>query len=158
MILAPAVLSIILFIKIIKKIFSRYTCHSGGNILTKINWSILFLGLIFLGIRGRIEAKSPIRVGTAYFSNNAFLNQVGLNPNFTLIKSYLESRKVENRSISLIEDKLAVNNVQKCLNISDPDFPILRRIVRDSSQAAYHNVVLVIKFKQAMKSNNQIIP
>ena len=41
----------------------------------------------FVGMRGRLSKKSPIRVGTAYYCGNAFLNQLGLNPVFTFIKS-----------------------------------------------------------------------
>ena len=43
-----------------------------------------------LSIRGRLSRKSPIRVGTAYISNNAFINQLGLNPIFTLMRSSLD--------------------------------------------------------------------
>lgn len=43
-----------------------------------------------VAIRGRISRKSPIRVGTAYISNNAFINQLGLNPVFTLMRSTLD--------------------------------------------------------------------
>ncbi|MBP3455827.1 MAG: sulfatase-like hydrolase/transferase [Alistipes sp.] len=43
-----------------------------------------------LSIRGRLSRKSPIRVGTAYISNNAFINQLGLNPVFTLMRSSLD--------------------------------------------------------------------
>ena len=40
-------------------------------------------GLLFLGMRGRTDEKSPIRTGTAYFCDDPFLNQLGLNPVFT---------------------------------------------------------------------------
>ncbi len=43
-----------------------------------------------VAIRGRISRKSPIRVGTAYISNNAFINQLGLNPVFTMMRSTLD--------------------------------------------------------------------
>ncbi|NIS38165.1 hypothetical protein GWN91_03100, partial [Candidatus Saccharibacteria bacterium] len=45
--------------------------------------SLFGFALIFLAIRGRISAKSPIRWGTAFFSNYAFANQLGLNPLYT---------------------------------------------------------------------------
>lgn len=51
---------------------------------------ILLLLIIPLSIRGRLSRKSPIRVGTAYISNNAFINQLGLNPVFTLMRSTLD--------------------------------------------------------------------
>lgn len=51
---------------------------------------IIFCLVTPLAIRGRISRKSPIRVGTAYISNNAFINQLGLNPVFTLFRSTLD--------------------------------------------------------------------
>ncbi|MCX6278342.1 MAG: sulfatase-like hydrolase/transferase, partial [Bacteroidetes bacterium] len=145
-ILLPFVLFIYLFIKIIKKILSDYSYNSIGNIIPKVIMSLFFGGCIVLGIRGRIEEKSPIRVGTAFFSNNAFLNQLGLNPNFTLIRSYLDSQKDENKSIKLIDDNFAITNVQKYLGIITPDkdSPLLRKITFDSTNAVKYNVVIII--------------
>ena len=66
-----------------------------------IPMSVLLLFAVFIGMRGRLSKKSPIRVGTAYFCNNGFLNQLGLNPVFTFVKSAEEISKVSNRPISL---------------------------------------------------------
>lgn len=57
----------------------------------------------FVGMRGRLSKKSPIRVGTAYFCGNAFLNQLGLNPVFTFVKSAAEMNKISNQPISLTD-------------------------------------------------------
>ena len=145
-ILIPFALLIYIFIRLLKKIFSTFSYKSNDNIYLKIGLYIFFLAVIFLAIRGRLEHKSPIRVGTAYFSNNAFLNQLGLNPNFTLIRSYLDSRKAENKSIQLMDDKLAISNVQNYFNITNPnkDKPILRNITYDSTINQKYNVVLII--------------
>lgn len=51
---------------------------------------LIALCIIPFSIRGRLSRKSPIRVGTAYISNNAFINQLGLNPVFTLMRSTLD--------------------------------------------------------------------
>lgn len=137
---------IYLFIRINKKIFFHSNLHSNEKLIPKILLSLLFLGFIGLGIRGRISQKSPIRVGTAYFCNNAFLNQLGLNPNFTLIRSYLDSKKAENQLVNLMEDKAALDNVQQYLHIlnANNDFPLRRNISFDSTNAQKYNVVLVI--------------
>ena len=63
---------------------------------------LLLAGCCLIGMRGRLSIKSPIRTGTAYFSDNAFLNQLGLNPLFTLLSSYADSRK--NREIELMDE------------------------------------------------------
>jgi len=99
-----------------------------------------------VGIRGRVERKSPIRIGTAYFCNNPFLNQMGLNPNFTLIRSYLDSKEERNKTVQLMNDTEALVNVQKYLNIGKPDnnFPLLRQRNRHNIKPNNYNVVLII--------------
>ena len=120
--------------------------HIKGEIVTQILISVFFLGLMFLGVRGRIEEKSPIRIGTAYVFDNAFLNQLGLNPNFTFIRSYLDSKKPENKAIQLIPNEQAVKNVQKYLKIKNTigNSPIARKVTTDSIEYPKYNIVLVI--------------
>ena len=70
-------------------------------------WAIVLAVVLafgtFVGMRGRLSKKSPIRVGTAYFCGNAFLNQLGLNPVFTFVKSIEEMNKNANRPLYLID-------------------------------------------------------
>jgi phosphoglycerol transferase MdoB-like AlkP superfamily enzyme len=142
----PFLLLVILFYKLLKRIFS------GSNDLKKIplalrtSLTIICLGLIFLGIRGRVEKKSPIRVGTAYFSNNPFLNQLGLNPNFTLIRSYIDSKEDKNKNVQLMDNRLALSNVQRFLGINHPNknLPLLRNMNIGEAKPYNYNVVLVI--------------
>ncbi|MCK9163049.1 MAG: LTA synthase family protein [Bacteroidales bacterium] len=68
---------------------------------------IFLIGLCFLGMRGRIEKKSPMKVGTAYFSNNPLINQMGLNPTFTFIKSFEEKLKENNKPLNLMDKNKA---------------------------------------------------
>jgi phosphoglycerol transferase MdoB-like AlkP superfamily enzyme len=143
----PFVASIVILYKLLRKIFN-FTIQTqiSSKLYLKIAFSILFLGLIFLGIRGRTDEKSPIRVGTAYFCNNPFLNQLGLNPNFTLIRSYLDSRKEENKTISLMNDSIAIANVQEYLKIGQPDMnsPLRRKENSESIGSEKHNVIIII--------------
>jgi phosphoglycerol transferase MdoB-like AlkP superfamily enzyme len=146
-IIVPLIVFLFLFYKLLRRIF-KFSPEQSGNIhfSLKIIVSILFLGLIFIGIRGRIQEKSPIKVGTAYFSDNAFLNQLGLNPVFTLMRSYFDSLDEKNKSIAMIDDNLAIQNVRKYLKISQPidDFPVARLVLPDSSGENRYNVVIVI--------------
>lgn len=71
-----------------------------------IVFSVLLLGLGFLGMRGKLS-KIPIRVSTAYFCNNPFLNQIGLNPAFTFLKSLEDAGKSANQEVDLIDDLIA---------------------------------------------------
>jgi len=145
-IMVPFVFITYIFLKAFKNIFSKTRETSSLTWFPKTGMYILCFGLIFLGIRGRIEKKSPIRVGTAYFSNNPFLNQLGLNPNFTLIRSYLDSQETRNKTVNLLNDSQAVANVQHYLNIGHPDknHPLQRIKNCNNTVPNKYNVVLVI--------------
>lgn len=147
----------ITFFLFLKKIF-KSTNFSKSNLKLYFHLpiTILITGLIFLGIRGRIDEKSPIRVGTAYFCNNSFLNQLGLNPNFTLINSYLELKKQKN--YHYMDDGLAVKNLQGYFNINtpSPSYPIGRsRNSIESRKHPYNVVVVIMEGMSAYHLNNK---
>lgn len=82
---------------LISRIISR-TFHQKQEHISIPKWKsvlvFLFLGLFtFIGMRGRTAAKSPIRIGTAFFSEHYFFNQLGLNPCFVFAKSISEQNK-----------------------------------------------------------------
>lgn len=91
----------------------------------------------FTGMRGRLNKKAPIRVGTAYFCNNAFLNQIGLNPAFTFLKSALELSKDKNKPIDLINLDTALQ-IACDQRATDTDAAYIPKIPQGS------NVVLII--------------
>ena len=142
----PFSVSVFLFYKVLLRIFSvqneTYVSLKKG---LEIIVTVLFLGVMILGVRGRVEKKTPIRVGMAYFSNNPFLNQLGLNPNFTLMQSFLEALKEENKPIKLLPENIAISNVQKYLAIHNvnPKSPILRTENLGSSPN-HKNIVIIL--------------
>ncbi len=147
----PIVFSILLFIWIINRwIFNASETNESIHFTSKFRIqsvvvSLVALLLIFIGIRGRLESKSPIRVGTAYFSNYAFPNQLGLNPVFTLLRSYLDSRKEKGEEINLIENQSAIEQTQKYINRKGNEFsPIYEYVSFDSTNERPPNIVLVI--------------
>ena len=142
----PFILLEIVFYILLKKIFEQENETQKINFFLNTFVSLIFLAMVFLGIRGRIEEKSPIRIGTAYFSNNSFLNKLGLNPSFTLIRSYLDSKDKDNRVVKFMDDKLAIEMVQKNLGITKTQYnsPIAREIQPDTLLSAQPNVVLII--------------
>ncbi|HNB32047.1 MAG TPA: sulfatase-like hydrolase/transferase [Saprospiraceae bacterium] len=143
----PYIFSIVLFYKVLRKIvYTENNEPTKRKLWLKSSLSLLFLFIIFIGIRGRLDEKSPIRIGTAYFCNNPFLNQLGLNPNFTLIRSFLDQMKEENKPIVLMEDSLALANVQKYLNVKsiNGEFPIQRTQQDIDSIPDSTNIVIVI--------------
>ena len=142
----PFILLETVFYIFLKKIFEQENETQKINFFLNTFVSLIFLSIVFLGIRGRIEEKSPIRIGTAYFSNNSFLNKLGLNPSFTLIRSYLDSKDEDNRVVKFMDDKLAIEKVQKYLGITKAQYnsPIARDVQPDKLLSAQPNVVLII--------------
>jgi phosphoglycerol transferase MdoB-like AlkP superfamily enzyme len=89
------ILLTIFFYKRTNKIFA--SIHNTKQETTRRSISIplfLLIGLFtFIGIRGRTARKSPIRIGTAFFSEHVFFNQLGLNPCFVFFHSVMERNK-----------------------------------------------------------------
>ncbi|MBN9398761.1 MAG: sulfatase-like hydrolase/transferase ['Candidatus Kapabacteria' thiocyanatum] len=102
--------------------------------------------LCILGIRGRWEQKSPIRVGTAFATPYAFTNQLGLNPVFTFLRSWMDARQQENRALALMPDDEALREVRRymCMQTDTVFDSPLARTVAATGQPLAMNVVLVI--------------
>ncbi len=104
--------------------------------------------ILFLGVRGRID--SPIRINHAFYCNNSFYNQLGLNPVFVLIKS-----SIKNNAIHVIDDKAAVQEAVNQLvknrgaNVSYHS-PIARE-VQSGKPEIKKNIVLVLM--ESMSAN-----
>ncbi|MDR0414189.1 MAG: LTA synthase family protein [Prevotellaceae bacterium] len=119
--------------------------HSGGRWPYRLAQGaslLLVLLLMAVSIRGRIAQKSPIRIGTAYFCSDPFLNQLGLNPVFTFIKSMSSSSSP--KKLQLMDSEEAIQRVRQHLAITDcsSSFPLLRRV--DTVAEKKYNVVVVI--------------
>ena len=108
------------FIWLMRVIYKKTICkyisdkQKRYNQIFTILISLCLFALCYCGIRGRLAHKSPIRVGTAYFSNNDFFNKLGLNPVFTFGKSWMESLSSRNNKVHFIDDSIAeqVANVE----------------------------------------------
>jgi len=93
--------------------------------------------MIFIGIRGVNE--QPLRQGDAFHCNDPLLNQIGLNPAYTLLRSYFTR-------VNLMEVNEAIKNTKAILKIDsalEEISPFARKITSDSSMRKY-NVVLVL--------------
>ncbi len=71
-------------------------------------------GACIFGIRGRV-GYNPIKVSQAYYCEDPFLNQLGLNPAFNLLISTMDDGRKENRKLQLMEDQTAVAEAQRLL-------------------------------------------
>ncbi|MBX9850129.1 MAG: sulfatase-like hydrolase/transferase, partial [Cytophagaceae bacterium] len=118
---------------------------------SNIYYSVSFLiiaALCFLGMRGGLG--HPVRQGDAFYCDDPVLNQAGLNPAFTLIKSYEEK-------VNLMDEELAIKNTQQMLSIGNPIVsisPIAREVKGDANMNKY-NIVLVLM--EGMSAHNMEI-
>jgi len=110
----------------------------------EVGWFIAAAFFLFIGIRGVNE--QPLRQGDAFHCNDPLLNQIGLNPAYTLMRSYFTR-------VNLMETNEAIKNSQTILQIGTPleDIsPFAHKVSRDSSMHKY-NVVLVLM--ESMSAN-----
>jgi len=142
------------------KVLKLYTNKFSEEVSVKLSAAkniiitLVFVAVTFLAIRGRIDEKSPILVGTAYFSNNAFINQIGLNPNFTFLNSYFDSLNPNNKKVNFMKDEVAVNLVRKELNITDSlSSPVARKIAGKKHYKKYNVVVVIMESMSFAKMN-----
>jgi phosphoglycerol transferase MdoB-like AlkP superfamily enzyme len=126
---------------------------------------IFLAGLVFLGIRGRIAEKSPIRWGTAFFSQYNFTNQLGLNPVYTFIRSWLDQRAAVEVKYNFLDSVKAKMVLREQLGAAkyEGDSPV-RRIIQADGPAKKFNVVLVLmeslssKFMTRFGNENHLTP
>lgn len=103
------------------------------------------LALCVLGMRGRMERKSPIRVGMAYFCEYPFFNRLGLNPVYFFMDSWVYMNKYNGNHKPLMNEEEALLQLQNFLQVHpfNPDFPIARKIDGNKHSQA-KNVVLIM--------------
>ena len=129
------------------KTAKKISIQSRGIILLA---GAILVGLCFFGIRGRM-GYNPIKVSQAYYCEDPFLNQLGVNPAFNLLTSTLDDRRKENRELTLMDGETAINQAQNLLdrkgiaNIS----PIARTIISENSVSP-RNVVFI--FMESMSA------
>ncbi len=120
-----------------KKLVNYYWLEPNLNKSKRIGLFILAVAFCFMGLRGKIGR--PIRQGDAFFSNDPILNQIGLNPVFTLLKSYTDK-------VSLMDNSEAVAKAGQYLQIKN-DFPAISPLafdVKTKGEPRKVNIVLVL--------------
>lgn len=108
--------------------------------------TLALTGLCVFGIRGR-TGYNPIKVSQAYYCNDPFLNQLGINPMFNLLTSALDDMRKENRQLRLTDDRLAVAQARHSLHITGPCdsiHPLRRQVNGAYTPPRRHNVVVIM--------------
>jgi len=107
---------------------------------------IFAIAFCTLGIRGRIGQKSPIRIGTAYFCEDPFINQLGLSPAFVFLRTTLDMEKQTKEKITFMDEKEAINNVRNWMQINDSitNASLIARNAKTTGAPQKRNVVIIL--------------
>ncbi len=122
------IVTTVLFCYVIRKIFIKLSEYNlSVKILPKIIVYLLALALLSFGIRGRVGIQA-LDWGTAFFSENHFIDQLALNSVYTLTHSIYEEIRngrsmfgTRGERFSFYDKKTAYDTVCKMLNIHDSD-------------------------------------
>ena len=145
----------VLYLYVIRKIFIRLGEYNlSVKILPKIIIYLLALALLAFGIRGRIGIQA-LDWGTAFFSENHFIDQLALNSVYTLTHSIYEEIRNGRTAFgeggdrfSFYDKKDAFRTVKEMLDINNSDsttaFNLTRTTQPHDSLPFRPNLVFVI--------------
>lgn len=105
---------------------------------------LIVCGASFISIRGL--GRYPTRVSDAYFCENSFCNQLGINPSFFLYKSITAASKKKDKLKGLDVGEKAVSYVQKYLGIDTPlpDKSPISRMVEFEGEGKQYNIIIIL--------------
>ena len=148
----------------LRRYFEGILCVSHHASQVQVAMRILFsatmLSACLLGIRGRL-GYNPIKVSQAYYCDDSFLNQLGINPAFNLLTSALDDMRKENKELHLMAYQEAITNTRQWLGITgkaDSTNILKREVMNDSlansnigGQKNRPNVVIILM--ESMSAN-----
>jgi len=112
---------------------------------------LLLLGSCIFGVRGRV-GYNPIKTSQAYFCNNTFLNQLGLNPLFFFMRDVIESRESHYNVDQIVSEKVALAFARKELGFADSLYeksPVARSVVAHGEPRRMNVVVVLMESMSA---------
>lgn len=112
---------------------------------------LILVAFTLFGIRGRF-GYNPIKTSQAYFCNNSFLNQLGVNPSFFLMRDIIESTKSHYNVDKIITVEKALPIVREALNIQNDSIaatPIAREITAKGLPKEMNVVVILMESMSA---------
>lgn len=106
----------------------------------------ILIGLCFIGIRGRL-GYNPIKTSQAYFCDNSFFNQLGLNPAFFFMRDMIESSKSHYNVDKLITLEQAIPVVRRSLGLDgtfDNNLSPIIRVIEQKGDPKNMNVIVIL--------------
>lgn len=124
-------------------------------IVCRLLLTIVLVSLCLFGIRGRM-GYNPIKVSQAYYCDDAFLNQLGINPAFNLLTSALDDMRKENKELHLMPYAEAISLARQSLDIkgeTDSMHILRRQVINDSTHAQKKHPNVVVILMESMSAN-----
>lgn len=136
------------------KLSPDISCRGIAGVTSQIVISVALIGLCAFGIRGR-TGYNPIKISEAYFCNDPFLNQLGINPAFNLLTSVLDDNRKENKELHLLPYPEAISYARQSLGIHEngqvDSLHVLHRIITNPGKPIRKNVVFILM--ESMSAN-----
>lgn len=130
-------------LKIIQNIFKQHQKHKEqkSSIMTKMVFMVFMVPFEIFGSRGRVSFKSTAHEGLAIVSENQFINQIALNPQFTFFRSTLFHRFREYKTPENINESILF--ARNYLNVTGSYSKSIERTENTDSIFKPYNVVIV---------------
>ena len=131
-------------------------CPADGNcplpVALRSVATVAMVLLCLFGIRGR-TGYNPIKISQAYYCDDPFLNQLGINPAFNLLTSALDDMRKENSELHLMPEAEAVAAARASLGItgSVDSMHVMRRNISMETGKGKPNVVVILM--ESMSAN-----
>lgn len=130
--------------RIIRIIFLSSKIRSAtypSSIFSRIIFIIILIPFIIMGSRGRLSFKSSTHEGLAIVSEDNFINQIALNPNFTFFRSIFYQKNKTYKVPDHIDESILF--ARNYLNMSGPYSKSIERTEKTDSMFKPYNVVII---------------
>ncbi len=153
------------FVKIMQRFYKTFKFQMQHEKKLKSVYSlisfIIFAALVTIGARGRTSDRSGLHEGLSIVSQNGFINQVAINPNFTFWKTmvYNEDKKPYKVPENINEQLAFTRNY---LGINTAFAPNIDRVINDTLHKKYNFVIVVMEsmsvFKMGYYNGKKLTP
>lgn len=125
-----------------------------ASLLSNVLITLLLVGACIFGIRGRV-GYNPIKISQAYYCNDSFLNQLGINPAFNLLTSTLDDMRAENKELHLMPYPEAISQARLSLGIQAPldSADVLERYIAAPEGTTQRKPNIVIILMESMSAH-----
>ncbi len=158
------ILLCIFIFKIVKRIYSEHLFRLNNTAFKPLQisiFAILITPLLIIGARGRLSSKSTTHEGLAIVSDNLFVNQIALNPNFTMFRSLLFQKVKKYKVPDDIDQSILFAKKYLGSNNLDPK-SISREQKSDSAFKPYNIVIVCMEsmstFKMGINNREVLTP